>query len=108
MAKNQDFYNKVFTIVKHVPVGKVTTYGAIAEAAGLRSSARTVGWALNSAKNTYDLPFHRVVNRNGELTGKHHFTTHTFMQEMLLSEGVQFNGGAVDVKKYFWKPSIEI
>lgn len=102
-----DFFEKVFTIIKQIPVGKVTTYGAIARAIGLKSSARMVGWALNSLAfwNT-DIPAHRVVNRRGELTGKKYFPTPNFMEEMLKSEGVKFIGECVDLKNHFWEPEI--
>ncbi len=94
----------IFKIVKQIPIGKVTTYGAIAKAIGLQSSARYVGWALNSTKLSSDIPAHRVVNRLGELTGKMHFPTPTYMREMLESEGVEFDGDSVDMKKHLWIP----
>lgn len=102
-----DFYEKVFSIVKQIPVGKVTTYGAIARAIGLKSAARMVGWALNSlAFSNSNIPAHRVVNRKGELTGKRYFPTHNFMEEMLKSEGVKFIGECVDLENHFWEPKI--
>lgn len=104
--KTSNFYDKVYNIVQMIPSGKVTTYGAIAEATGMKSSARTVGWALNSAKSIRDIPFHRVVNRNGELTGKFNFETPNLMKELLLSEGVEFHGEKVKMDKCFWKPPI--
>ncbi|MGQ9818635.1 MAG: MGMT family protein [Candidatus Kapaibacteriales bacterium] len=104
---NPDFFAKVFSIVKQIPVGKVTTYGAIARAVGLKSSARMVGWALNSlAYSNSDIPAHRVVNRKGELTGKKYFPTPTFMEEMLKSEGIKFIGECVDLKNHLWEPKI--
>ncbi|MFA7327873.1 MAG: MGMT family protein [Candidatus Kapaibacterium sp.] len=96
----------IFKIVKQIPIGKVTTYGAIAKAIGLQSSARYVGWALNSTKLSSDIPAHRVVNRVGELTGKMHFPTPTYMREMLESEGVDFIGDSVDMKKHLWIPPL--
>ena len=100
----QDFFDRVYKIVAKIPKGRVTTYGAIAEVCGIRSSARTVGWALNSAKMS-GLPCHRVVNRNGVLTGKVHFGDIHLMEELLRSEGVEFDDkGSVVMKKYFWQP----
>ena len=100
----QDFFDRVYKIVAKIPKGKVTTYGAIAEVCGIRSSARTVGWALNGTKET-GLPCHRVVNRLGALTGKVHFGEIHLMEELLRSEGVEFdNKGYVIMKKYFWQP----
>jgi methylated-DNA-protein-cysteine methyltransferase-like protein len=102
--KNQDFFDKVYKIVAQIPYGKVTTYGAIAEVCGIRSSARTVGWALNGAKDS-GLPCHRVVNRYGALTGKFHFGAPKLMEDLLLSEGVEFNDdGCVNMDKHLWIP----
>ena len=101
---NQDFFDKVYKIVAEIPYGKVTTYGAIAEVCGIRSAARTVGWALNGAKDS-DLPCHRVVNRYGALTGRMHFGDEHIMEDLLRSEGVEFNkDGCVNLKKYLWLP----
>ncbi len=100
----QDFFDKVYKVVAQIPYGKVTTYGAIAEVCGIKSSARTVGWAINGTKES-GLPCHRVVNRLGELTGKLHFGEPTLMEDLLRSEGVEFtNEGTVVMEKYFWKP----
>ncbi len=86
-----------------IPAGKVTTYGAIAEVCGIKSSARTVGWALNGAGP--QLPCHRVVNRFGALTGKIHFGDPNLMEDLLRSEGVEFTPeGYVDLSKHLWKP----
>jgi methylated-DNA-protein-cysteine methyltransferase-like protein len=104
IENNENFFQKVYEIVKKIPSGKVTTYGAIAEKLGVRSSARTVGWALNSDKLNGGMPYHRVVNRNGELTGKRHFETANLMRHLLESEGIEFIDDAVDMKKHFWKP----
>lgn len=105
MAKQKvDFFDKVYKVVAKIPYGKVTTYGAIAEICGIKSSARTVGWAINGAKES-GLPCHRVVNRNGELTGKLHFGDPNLMEDLLRSEGVEFTQkGNVNMKKFFWKP----
>jgi len=101
---DKDFYSKVKEIVMQIPEGKVTTYGAIAKAIGIKLSARMVGWALNSFAGQVDIPCHRVVNRYGELTGKRYFATPTMMRELLESEGVEFEGERVDLRKYFWQP----
>lgn len=99
-----DFFDRVYKIVAKIPKGKVTTYGAIAEVCGIRSSARTVGWALNGATQS-GLPCHRVVNRLGALTGKVHFGDIHLMEELLRSEGVEFDEkGNVKMEKYFWQP----
>lgn len=106
--KKTDFFDKVYKVVARIPYGKVTTYGAIAEVCGIKSSARTVGWALNGAVGSH-LPCHRVVNRNGELTGKIHFGSPTLMEDLLKSEGIKFKeDGCVDMKTYFWHPSKKI
>lgn len=103
-AKKQDFFDKVHKVVAKIPYGKVTTYGAIAEVCGIKSAARTVGWAINGA-NVSGLPCHRVVNRKGELTGKLHFGDPNLMEELLRSEGVEFTSeGMVKMEKHFWKP----
>lgn len=104
ISKNKkDFFNKVYEITKRIPRGKVTTYGNIAEACGIRSSARTVGWALNGCSP--DIPAHRVVNRYGALTGKIHFGDPNLMEELLRSEGVTFDeNGCVRLDKHLWKP----
>ncbi len=107
---SEDFFERVYSIVERIPAGRVTTYGLIASATGLRSSARMVGWALNAiAAGNYSpggkrLPAHRVVNRNGELTGRIHFATPDFMREMLEAEGVTFVGDRVDIVKHLWEP----
>ena len=102
--KDNDFFEKVKEVVKQIPYGKVTTYGAIGKHLGMRSSARMVGWALNSFANDLTVPCHRVVNRLGELTGKRYFATPTLMREMLESEEIEFIGDAVDIKKHLWIP----
>jgi methylated-DNA-protein-cysteine methyltransferase-like protein len=101
---NNDLYDRIYDIVRSIPAGRVTTYGAIAEKIGLRSSARMVGYALNSAAGRTDVPCHRVVNRLGELTGKMHFATPDLMRELLEAEGVTFINDGVDMKKCLWEP----
>jgi len=101
--KQTDFFKKVYAVTKRIPYGKVTTYGDIAEACGIRSAARTVGWALNGCGR--DVPAHRVVNRFGALTGKVHFGDPNLMEELLRSEGVEFDEkGFVRLDKHLWKP----
>lgn len=103
----KDFFSKVYKVTKKIPYGKVSTYGDIAEACGIRSSARTVGWALNGCGP--DIPAHRVVNRYGALTGKIHFGDPNLMEELLRSEGVEFDkNGCVRLDKYLWKPKKKI
>ncbi len=105
MSPQQSFSQKVIEIVKQIPYGRVTTYGAIAEYLGSKRSARMVGWVLNNQKNNRDIPAHRVVNRKGMLTGKMHFDGTNLMQELLESEGIQVkNNKIVDFDKYFWVP----
>ena len=88
MKDHSNFFNDVFEVAKLVPLGRVTSYGAIGEYLGLKRSARMVGWAMNQAHGRSDVPAHRVVNRKGLLTGKHHFATPTLMQELLEAEGI--------------------
>ena len=104
MKAKQDFFDRIYKLVAKIPRGKVTTYGTLAEACGIRSSARTVGWALNGAKES-GLPCHRVVNRFGALTGKIHFGDIHLMEDMLRAEGVEFDeDGCVNMEKHLWIP----
>lgn len=110
MTKNKPdkpFYEAVYEIVRRVPRGRVTTFGAVAEAAGTRLSARMVGWALSMSQNARPrVPAQRVVNRMGLLSGRHHFATPTLMQELLEQEGVAVKDNkVVDFKKLFWDPA---
>lgn len=99
-----DFFDRVYKVITRIPYGKVTTYGAIAEYCGIKSAARTVGWALNSAHGS-DLPCHRVVNRFGALTGRMHWGDPNLMEDLLRSEGVEFDEkGIVNLEKHLWKP----
>jgi len=102
-----DFNERVLQIVMQIPFGKVTTYGHIASALGSRKSSRMVGYALNSVKDRINIPCHRVINRNGELSGKLHFATPTLMRELLEAEGVEFNGESVNLPNYLWIPTTE-
>jgi methylated-DNA-protein-cysteine methyltransferase-like protein len=110
MNKRDDFFNLVYEITRMIPSGRVTSYGAIAKYLGTARSARMVGWALNKSRFTEDfIPAHRVVNRNGMLTGKHHFGGSKVMQELLESEGIRIvDEKVVDFKEIFWDPSKEL
>lgn len=110
MAKDHtSFFSDVYEVAKLVPQGRVTTYGAIANYLGTKGSARMVGWAMNGAFNDKDVPAHRVVNRQGLLTGKHHFSTPTRMQELLEAEGIQVIEDKIqNFKNHFWDPNIEL
>lgn len=106
-SNNENFFERVYEIVRQIPEGKVTSYGAIAKALGATRSARMVGWAMNASHNLSDVPAHRVVNRNGMLTGKHHFEGTNLMQQLLENEGVKVEENkVVDFKLIFWEPSI--
>lgn len=101
------FFSDVYDVVRQIPKGKVTSYGAIAAYLGTKMSARMVGWAMNAAHTTTPkVPAQRVVNRNGMLTGKYHFATPTAMEELLKKDGVAVkNDVVVDFKSRFWDPS---
>jgi methylated-DNA-protein-cysteine methyltransferase-like protein len=103
----ESFFQKVYEVTKMIPEGRVSTYGAIARYLGAPGSARMVGWALNNCHSRDDfIPAHRVVNRNGFLTGKHHFHGPEVMQELLESEGIQVKDDrVVDFQKLFWDPN---
>ena len=104
-SNESDFFNRVYAIVRQIPEGRVTSYGAIAACLGMRRSARMVGWAMNAAHTKPDVPAHRVVNRNGLLTGKHHFGGLMVMQQLLENEGHQIeNDQIIDFKQVFWEP----
>lgn len=103
-----NFFERVYEVARKIPYGKVTSYGAIAKAIGSGRSARMVGWAMNASHNLEDVPAHRVVNRNGLLTGKHHFEGTNLMQQLLESEGVVVvDNQIVDFEKHFWTPEVE-
>ena len=102
-----DFFTEVYQIVRLIPPGRVTTYGAIAAYLGAKRSSRVVGYAMNASFTLADVPAHRVVNRNGLLTGKRHFETPTRMQELLESEGVEIKDDTViNLQKHFWSPEL--
>jgi methylated-DNA-protein-cysteine methyltransferase-like protein len=102
-----NYFELVYQVVNEIPKGRVTSYGAIAHYLGLKSGARMVGYAMNAAHALPDVPAHRVVNRQGLLTGKYHFATPTLMEELLLAEGVQVKNDQVqDFSTRFWNPEI--
>ena len=104
---NDNFFERVYAVARQIPYGKVTSYGAIAKTLGTARSARMVGWAMNAAHNLEDVPAHRVVNRKGLLTGKHHFDGTNLMQQLLESEGIVVkNNHIMDFEKHFWEPEI--
>ena len=104
-----NFYESVYQVTKLIPQGRVTSYGAIAQYLGLKSSARMVGYAMNAAHTLPDVPAHRVVNRNGLLTGKHHFEYPNQMQELLEAEGIQVKDDKIlQFKELFWDPNVEL
>jgi methylated-DNA-protein-cysteine methyltransferase-like protein len=109
-GKNKDFFSRVYEIVRLVPHGRVTSYGAIARYIGSAQSARMVGWAMNQAHSQPDfIPAHRVVNRIGLLSGKHHFGGPRVMQELLESEGIRIEDDrVVDFDHIFWDPCTEL
>ncbi len=106
MAQQHDFFERVYEVVRQVPYGKVTTYGAIALYLGAARSARTVGYAMNAAHALVDVPAHRVVNRKGVLTGKHHFGGINTMQQLLESEGhTVIDDQIQDFDTALWNPN---
>jgi methylated-DNA-protein-cysteine methyltransferase-like protein len=106
--ENQNFFSRVYEVVKQIPYGKVTSYGAIAKHIGTAGSARMVGWAMNASHNLPDVPAHRVVNRKGLLTGKHHFEGTNLMQQLLESEDITVIDNQIqEFEKCFWDPGKE-
>jgi methylated-DNA-protein-cysteine methyltransferase-like protein len=107
--ENKNFFQKVYEIAKLIPYGRVTSYGAIAKYLGAARSARMVGWAMNGAHNMPDIPAHRVVNKIGLLTGKHHFDGTNLMQQLLESEGIEVvENQIINFEKHFWDPFKEL
>jgi methylated-DNA-protein-cysteine methyltransferase-like protein len=106
MTQKNSFYLRVFDIVRLIPHGRVTSYGAIAAYLGARSSSRLVGWAMNASHGELPpVPAHRVVNRNGDLSGKAHFSSPERMKELLEHEGVQVvNDRVINFDEVFWDP----
>ena len=108
--KDESFFELVYEVARQIPKGKVTSYGAIAACLGTKSSARMVGWAMNGAgKVKPKVPAHRVVNRIGMLSGKHHFSPPGSMEKSLKKEGIKVkNDKIVDFEKHFWNPIKEL
>jgi methylated-DNA-protein-cysteine methyltransferase related protein len=108
--KEESFFELVYEVARQIPKGRATSYGAIAASLGTKLSARMVGWAMNGADRVKPkVPAHRVVNRNGMLTGRHHFKTPTLMEELLKKEGIKVkNHTIVDFEKIFWDPASEL
>ena len=108
--KLDSFFEQVYAVARLIPKGRVTSYGAIAKYLGTARSARMVGWAMNGAHTVRPvIPAHRVVNRIGLLTGKHHFQTPSHMQKLLEKEGIKIKKDqVVDFKKLFWDPMVEL
>ena len=109
MADNDNFFERVYEVARLIPFGRVTSYGAIAKYLGAARSARMVGWAMNACHGREDVPAHRVVNRVGLLSGKHHFEGTNLMQQLLESEGIKVKDNKiVKFEKYFWDPVKEL
>jgi methylated-DNA-protein-cysteine methyltransferase-like protein len=107
---NNDFFAKVYDVTKKIPYGRITSYGAIARFLGSGRSARVVGWALNLCHTNQEfIPAHRVVNRNGLLTGKRHFGNSSTMEQLLENEGMIIeNDVIINFREKFWDPSSEL
>ena len=106
--KNKSFFERVYKVVRKIPFGKVTTYGLIANHLGAFKSARMVGYAMNSSHKYFDIPAHRVVNRNGLLTGRHHFSGSLLMQELLENEGaIVIDNKIENFYDILWDPSVK-
>lgn len=106
---NADFFERVYQVVQLIPKGRATSYGAIAKYLGTKSGSRMVGWAMNAAHGMKDVPAQRVVNRNGQLTGKMHFETPSTMEELLLKDGIEVKDDQiVNWKEVFWDPMTEL
>lgn len=108
--RDESFFELVYEVARQIPKGRVTSYGAIAACLGTKLSARLVGWAMNgSGRVKPAVPAHRVVNRNGMLTGKHHFNPPSKMEALLKREGIKVkNDKIVDFEKHFWDPAKEL
>lgn len=103
------FFDNVFEVAKLIPKGRVTSYGAIAAYIGMKRSARMVGYAMNASHGDKSIPAHRVVNRNGMLTGKHHFKGPDVMESRLKAEGIKVkNDKIINFDKYYWDPAVEL
>ncbi|HET8858874.1 MGMT family protein [Marivirga sp.] len=109
MKEKNDFFDQVYQVVRLIPSGRVTSYGAIAKYLGSAKSSRVVGYAMNASHTMKDIPAHRVVNRNGLLTGKMHFEKPDTMQEALEAEGIKVKDNQIlGFEKVFWNPMEEL
>lgn len=109
MSDNLNFFERVYSIARLIPEGRVTSYGAIAKYLGAARSARMVGWAMNGSHLKEDIPAHRVVNKAGLLTGKHHFDGTNLMQQLLEGEGIVVIDNQIqNLEKHFWDPIMEL
>lgn len=110
LSNNFSFFEQVYAVCELIPFGRITTYGAIARCIGSPGAARMVGWAMNAShSSTRNVPAHRVVNRNGMLSGKHHFGNPELMQQLLEQEGVEVEDNRIlNFSKHFWNPLVEI
>jgi len=107
--ENKNFFQKVYEVASLIPEGRVTSYGAIAKYLGAARSARMVGWAMNGAGGMEHVPAHRVVNKAGLLTGKHHFDGTNLMQQLLENEGIEIIDNQIqNLEKHFWDPFTEL
>jgi methylated-DNA-protein-cysteine methyltransferase-like protein len=108
-SEQNNFFERVYKVTRLIPFGRVTSYGSIAKYLGAPRSARMVGWALNSSHTDDSIPAHRVVHRNGILTGKHHFEGTNLMQQLLENENVRVEKNQIiEFKKLFWDPNTEL
>jgi methylated-DNA-protein-cysteine methyltransferase-like protein len=110
MKAEMHFFDKVYDVVRLIPYGRVTSYGAIAAFLGSKGSARMVGWAMNASHSLKEpIPAHRVLNRHGVLTGKHHFGINNLMEQLLISEGIEVeNDRVLNFTRIFWDPAMEL
>ena len=109
MKESLNFFERVYEVAVQIPFGRITSYGAIATYLGSPQSARMVGWAMNASHNNTEIPAHRVVNRKGLLTGKHHFDGTNLMQQLLENEGVTIKDNQIqNFDELFWDPSKEL
>ena len=107
--QSSNFFNDVYDVVKLIPNGRVTSYGSIAKYLGTTKGARVVGWAMNNSHHYSSIPAHRVVNRNGLLTGKHHFPNEKTMENLLKKEGILIKNNRIEnFEDIFWDPMIEL
>lgn len=108
-SEHDDFFERVFEVVRLIPAGRVTSYGSIAKFLGMPRSSRMVGWAMNAAHSKFDVPAHRVVNRNGLLTGKAHFNPPEKMEALLVKEGIVIIHDQIqDFQQSYWDPEKEL